>query len=680
MRKEARLAAKTRLHMPRLQRVELVDFSLYTQRQRISADFGSGVFCLAGANGLGKSTFLAALNFGLTGVVPPEKATFKSTGQYYSRALAYSRDYFEGRVSQRDRESAEVTLEFAVRNHRYKIRRNAFETEALRYLQVSNHDGAIVVEHDSAETDEHRQEAYRQSVIEDIGLSSFPQFVFLQHFLLTFDERRRTLFWDADSAEKVLYLAFGVDPDLAERADELRKISEAADSLARNAQYDATTARTRYNDLRIAAGAVDAAAPPPDAVDALTESQERRDAAAEALQRSVDHLADARLALAAASANELRARQEYEHQFSLRLARRTAPRNHPVISELLHSASCPICTNSGPNVVKSVEEAIERGQCPLCSSALGSEPEAGTFQQTARALQRADQALTDARSALEEARAKVERIERECDAIRADLKEAEQAVMELENEWGLDTLRQPPDVRFGLEELERRFKGTIDDALTRKQEHLRKRDQALSELKPMRKRLLETYSEAELEFVPLFQELATQFLGLPLDVTLGTAGSERVRLVLSVKSERRRSGNQLSESQRYFLDIALRMALVIHMSGEGSPAPLYIDTPEGSLDIAYESRAGAMFAAFAKQGHPLVMTANINTSQLLLRLAEVCGTELMTLVRMTDWTTLSDVQAAEESRIEDAYRAIEAALGSKSPGADVAAWVGKAHG
>jgi hypothetical protein len=47
---------------------------------------------------------------------------------------------------------------------------------------------------------------------------------------------------------------------------------------------------------------------------------------------------------------------------------------------------------------------------------------------------------------------------------------------------------------------------------------------------------------------------------------------------------------------------------------------------------------------------------------------------------LTEWTNLSDVQAAEIPRIEDAYKAIEIALKSKAATHDVVDWVGRAHG
>ena len=89
---------------------------------------------------------------------------------------------------------------------------------------------------------------------------------------------------------------------------------------------------------------------------------------------------------------------------------------------------------------------------------------------------------------------------------------------------------------------------------------------------------------------------------------------------------------------------------------------MYIDTPEGSLDIAYESRAGKMFADFVKTNHHLVMTANINASQLLIALAKECGENNMSLKRMLEWTDLSEVQKAGEELFEKAYKNIEKAM------------------
>ena len=131
-----------------------------------------------------------------------------------------------------------------------------------------------------------------------------------------------------------------------------------------------------------------------------------------------------------------------------------------------------------------------------------------------------------------------------------------------------------------------------------------------------------------------------------------------------MRGNSRRQQHQLSESQRFFVDIALRMALAQHISAPSGEATLFVDTPEGSLDIAYEDRAGKMFADFVRSGHDLIMTANINSSKLLRTLASTCHAERMEIVQMTGWTELSDVQENASGLFREAYADIQSALNS----------------
>ena len=73
-----------------------------------------------------------------------------------------------------------------------------------------------------------------------------------------------------------------------------------------------------------------------------------------------------------------------------------------------------------------------------------------------------------------------------------------------------------------------------------------------------------------------------------------------------------------------------------------------------------------MFARFVESGYQLLMTANINTSRLLRELATRCGTKTeCTLERMTEWTTLSTVQASAQHLFREAFDQIEADLSKR---------------
>ena len=196
-------------------------------------------------------------------------------------------------------------------------------------------------------------------------------------------------------------------------------------------------------------------------------------------------------------------------------------------------------------------------------------------------------------------------------------------------------------------------------------EEYAKRDLLKPEYEKLLKRVELSYKEAETVFVPTFKNLAKSFIGLDLNIQ-PKRSDKTIKLVLELNDTARTESFQLSESQRFFLDIALRMSLAIFLSNKEDGATMMVDTPEGSLDIAYESRVGNMFADYTTvYNQNLFMTANINASQLLISLAEKCGKNKMKFTRMLDWTDLSEIQKEGEHLFKKVYVNIENALNKK---------------
>src|SRR5215210_3184218 len=126
------------LRFPQLERVKLSGFSLYSQSPDLDIELPNGVFCLAGANGLGKTTFLTTLNYALTGIVmDPSRELSRSLEEYFRDTREFSKEYFSGRIDEDDREAAAVELQFSIGPRRYRIVRGLFEPAELRELTVS---------------------------------------------------------------------------------------------------------------------------------------------------------------------------------------------------------------------------------------------------------------------------------------------------------------------------------------------------------------------------------------------------------------------------------------------------------------------------------------------------------------------------------------------------------------
>ena len=649
-----------RLNFPKILKVSMRHFTLYSSMPVITEQFPDGVFCLAGANGLGKSTFLSAVNYGITGTVSDPRK-FESFEEYYRFSIPYSTEFFDGRIGESDREQAEVEIDMRVAGHLYSLTRGVFEPCQLRRLSIADAVNPTKVIVDCSDlTPEQRHAKYAAHVAGDVGVEMFEQFVFLQHFLLTFDERRHLLFWDRRVLEQALYLAFSVNRDNARRADTLRREVEKHASRARNANWQATEIRKKMKSLESEAGAAESA----DEVDIGIEHQRLSgvvDSERTTLDGLEDDLRDASLRIADLTARQVSLRSEYDVQFSAYLARHPAIVRHPMIASSVAERRCALCGADRDGVADDIRSRADAEACPLCGGALvRRSPDPQAFE----VLEQLDRQMTDLKDTLSETLARRERLSSDLDAARARLAGAEEALanFERENESVLDRVRRDGGPGDGIATVIHKYREQMEERLKAKRTEYALRDQKQRELDKLQADLETRYRDAEQEFLPLFKDLAEHFLGLDLSVRMDKSASEGVGLVLEVQGTARRRHHQLSESQRLFVDIALRMALAQHMSSPEGKASLFIDTPEGSLDIAYENQAGEMLAKFVKAGFGIIMTANINTSRLLQALARECGSSKMRLCRMTAWTELSDVQLAAESLFDFALAQIEQAL------------------
>ncbi|MGD8782092.1 MAG: AAA family ATPase [Ignavibacteria bacterium] len=227
------------MQFPLITKIEIENFSLFKKKKHIVID----VICLAGANGLGKSTFISIINYGFTWIVKNPNRDFSwynSIPQFYSKSKNFASEYFDGRITEEDRDLAEITLYFTIGKNFYKIKRSLFEKKVADNI----------IEFPADITSIELNEIYKKYLTEDIELSIFEQFVFLQFFVFSFDETYKMLFWDHRIMEPVLYLLFGIDPKKAEKADSLRKEHSKFDSKARNLQYQITSARKEFNNIK----------------------------------------------------------------------------------------------------------------------------------------------------------------------------------------------------------------------------------------------------------------------------------------------------------------------------------------------------------------------------------------------------------------------------------------------
>ena len=644
------------IRLPTIEKVALEGFDLYTRKPSQEIVVEKPVFCLIGANGLGKSTFLNTVSYVVTGAVPDPTRRFQSASDYLKNAVRADRtdDYYRGRISATSLNRAEATVTLAFGMREVAVTRELSGALGVSRLSI---DGEEIQREDGSDLDG----AYKELVLRETGLKDFAQFVFLSHFVQTFDEGRHLLMWDDAALTNALYLAFGADPSQARDADNLQREVDREDSRARNVRFAARNVTKRIEQL------VDVLEPDPSTDfrkdEELRAEQEslkaRLDVAADRSRRHRIELREADELWTETSSSLTELQLEYRKVFARRIQGPATVQHHPVLRGTLSENRCGLCGTDA--VAPAIEAKLDDGKCPLCDSVLSSVTEPSGEMDELRALDarigELTQALERALDNRQTAADRLENAEAQEEAERAALREFEE-----KEAGGLTRLQGRIDHSPVKAELEK-LKAERQELLDQSKKHYEKRDELRNRLRQFEKKLNSQYESAAVEFVPRFRELAEEFIGMPVNVQLDpregrSAAGFGLRLLMNGQS--RLQSNDVSESQRFFIDIALRMALAEYMTD--GPASLMIDTPEGSLDIAYEARAGAMFSRFANAGNRVVMTANLRSSELVLRLAQQQTEAGMQIVRMTEWTDLSLVQQAEEGLFDEAYRKIEAAL------------------
>lgn len=646
---------------PRIKRIRLHAFSLYSLRPNASVALDDGVLCLAGANGIGKSTFLATVNYGLTGAVPHPRRRLLSAQAYFKDAVDYANEYFEGRISEADRNDAAISIDFEIGDKNFSVTRGLFDTNDVREFTIN---GSETFRQTEAVTALLRADLYRELVTQAIGLTSFEQFVFLQHFVFTFDEARHLLFWDEAATAQSLFLCFGGNPQDAARADTLNREAEKAGSRGRNAQFQVNNTRKRIDTIQQSlAGSVNQPADINDLDAKYQALEEKATRAMERAERADAMLSEAEVRVAQNSAVVASLRAAYNDVFNRFVHGESKLKSHPLVARAINEGVCCICDNSGVAVTEAVRVRLDSRTCPFCGSPIGD----GVDQNLALKdeLTTLDSRLSEARTAVDEATAAQDRLRREASESKVRATEARDALNGFENDHqeAAEFIRGRQLASTGpVAQTLDALRKAIEEFTTSRDAEYAERDRLRAELKELQRDLELRYAHAEKSFVPRFRELAGLFLGIDLDVSLQLTTPVGMKLLVEMRGNARHDENQMSESQRFFVDIALRMALAQQMSSSGARATLFIDTPEGSLDIAYEDRAGEMFSRFVQSGHDMLMTANINSSKLLTTLASRCGTRHMSLNPMTGWTELSDVQQSATALFDTAYKEITAAL------------------
>ena len=307
-----------------------------------------------------------------------------------------------------------------------------------------------------------------------MGFEQFYQFVFLQQFVLTFDERRHLAFWDSKTLQQMLFLAFGVDAATAVRAETLSRTVEKQDSLRRNYQWQATEARKKLKDVAKATTESDAS--DSDLVEHHQTLIQQEQEVARLLESKEAELADHRLQVADATSRYITLQDEYDQLFHARSKQTDPLRHHPVVVTTLNEQRCVICGTTDAQRVEHVKASVADRRCPLCQNQLPAG--AKRDPKVLEALQRVDQELAATRSRITNETLATRRLEDELQEVVTKHAQLSEELATFERDNAIAARVSPTDA----DALLAMYTNQIERFLEQNETAREKRDKARDEL------------------------------------------------------------------------------------------------------------------------------------------------------------------------------------------------------
>ncbi|RUO69692.1 hypothetical protein [Idiomarina ramblicola] len=638
------------ISLPHLRSIGLEGFGIYQKvNGNVKLKINRNAYCLAGANGLGKSTLLSSIIFGLCGYLRRQSSASVKSENRLADAKRYTAKYFPGRLKNESSSSSSIELLFTLGGFEYRIRRlfeKPFELEELVIRDLKSN--SLIYESDGKEN-ALKTKDYENFVSKHSNLGSFERFAFAIQYISSFDENHHLLFWDSEALEDALFTCIGLDSKLSDKAKTLRHRVAQLSSQERNTQF----AIKQVVDLKKKAlGQINSV----EGVD--IESAEELFDSLEEIQSDIEvleaNVSEEKALIAQQYHKALKLENNYREKFDQLASGFTHSHISRELQKSIERGSCFNCGSDTDESLDELKKKLESKGCPVCNAELSERTsnDLGLDEE----LKKIDEELQKKNDNVKKSEIRLSQSEKELTELRERKKDLEGKIKsDFPN--GRPNFRTE-EVKENLEE----YNSQIATLHENKEKLVERRKACEKEYKNCFSLLEDKYFEIESSFLPLFKELAEQFLGIPININFNKKNAPSAKksiLSISLDGVSRGQGYHFSESQRFFIDIALKMSLLKFSTKPDESVTMLLDTPEGSLDIAYEEMVGEMFYNFVSSGKSLFFTANINSSEILKELAAKCTEENMQLERMLSWSDLSSVQKKAESKFDKAYQEIE---------------------
>lgn len=612
------------INFPVLHRVTVKNYAMYVGQPDtpgLDHTFQSGVNVIVGINGLGKTTLLNILLRSLTG--PFDSPQGDELGEKRRRLVATDRHWFRRRVPD-DAVNARVALQFYIGEHYFDIERSLSNLDLVNLsvdqLPIQGNDPRNL------------EMSYQQQIATASGLASFDDFIFLLRYVVFFLEDRRSLVWDASAQGDILGILFG-----DQGADRRLYVELFNELLSKDSEYRNMLAvvNKRKREFEKQTSTIEGGQ-----IDMLIMQLEARRADAKSKNVRKSELAQERDSLR----GQIENRKQDIHDERATLATdlnnfyetffpQVNDAARYLLSHFEAESGCLVCGETSDKAMMRVNAKLNMNTCPVCESPieLGAGPHHDPH----------------AGESIEDRRASIAKSEQQLNAMLAPLREAEERYAEVAAELVATTAEVA-----SLEQQLSALGQSVPSAIQRREEiqnHLFTFEAALNQIEAERIQLTSEFRELAtsidqdvqavsgrieasfMKFISGFLaenckisytkrqsrigQRATESFPFPHFVPALTSGVQRT------SATPREHWQSVSESQKEFIDLAFRMAL-LEVAAPNAPSMLVLETPEASLDSVFVPRAADLLRRFAARNGGasatrLIASSNVNREQMI---------------------------------------------------------------
>ena len=666
-----------RIYLPELLSINIKNYTLYPNGLDYTFDFVKGVNLVLGGNGMGKTTFVNIIRYAILGLYKkPFGYTRTYQGNIIEKRQLFPQKYFSNRMDDSIHTDASptVSISMKINNVAVELVRDLSSITLLQ-LKVNGIElsGSLINQFnyeklsDAAKKDTSPYK-YEEIIKTNTNLE-FDDLIFFVNEVLFFGEDHKTILWnDRDffpDVQSELFNKYFNDPDLDKKRQEAIRKAKYFDSLSRHSSEDMRainkvlskmkdtpvtdhSTNNKENTALILIGLREKLAEMDAKLAAIQKERASKSQEISLLQNEINKIS--------LSANDIdKQLKQIEEKLNNHIWETLHPSYHVFIKNIQLNHICPMCNKPNDDLVEKV--ANDSNICFACGASINENTEIDTrlknsFDEISIHRKTLYQSINSKKRTIQNIEQQIISLDSEFSNTELKRRTILQQVRELEYENAMSDNSQNSIQPF-LDEVNR--------LTLQKEAYQKQRDEQYNIVTSISNEIDDVITANVHVFSSIFAQYAGKFLGVPCELTyIKQAGDNNKRFYPVIDGKVRFYEEEMSESQRFFVDHSFRMSILTFFYR--TPSFYIVETPDSSLDISYERNAASVFAEFLKKPNSLIITSNLNNSLFIEHILDQEDIDLG-IVGLLEIAKQSTIQNTSE-QLKSIYRHIKTRMES----------------